>query len=168
LRLWRIDIDQFRSIEDQSIPAEGLVVLFGMNSAGKTSVLEAVEGVISQTASFRADPGAQDDPVVLGSVILSLSAANMTGSDDARLYLSLLRGDFSKSGIFGEPRQYPWDWLDDQHRESLENLDLHQTRTILADSLAASGNAGSAEDRKKLASSVFDLHRYISRLIAPA
>ena len=156
MRLWRIDIEQFRSVEDQWIPAEGLVVLFGMNSAGKTSLLEAVEGVIAQTASFRPDPGASDDPIVLGSVLFSLPAADVTGSDDARLYLSLLRGDFSESGIFGERPQYPWDWLDDQHRESLKDLDLHQAKTMLTDSLVASGNAGTAEDRKKLASSVFD------------
>jgi hypothetical protein len=57
VRLLRVEIERFRSIKDQWIPGEGLVVLFGLNSGGKASVLEAVENVITQASAVRADPG---------------------------------------------------------------------------------------------------------------
>ena len=41
MRLHAIFIKDFRSIRNQWLPADGLVVLFGANSAGKTSALEA-------------------------------------------------------------------------------------------------------------------------------
>ena len=72
MRLLNVEIEQFRSIEDQWIPADGLVVLFGPNSAGKTSVLEAVEHLITQAGTLRPDPGADEDPTVQGSVTFDL------------------------------------------------------------------------------------------------
>ena len=142
-------------MDDQWIPAEGLVVLFGANSAGKTSVLEAVEHVITQVGELRADPGAENDPFVMGSVWFQLPAVGAAGSEDARLFRSLLRGEHSKPGLFGGT-QYPWDWLDDAARGRLADADLDEVISILADTLAATGDAGSAEDRQLLARSVFD------------
>jgi energy-coupling factor transporter ATP-binding protein EcfA2 len=156
LRLIRIDIDQFRSIEDQYVPAEGLVVLFGANSAGKTSVLEAVEDLITSAGSFRPDPGAEEDPFVLGTVMFDLPAANMVDSGDARLYLALLRGEYCKPGIFGDPPEYPWGWLGEEYRASLKDADLEQAKAMLADALARAGDAGSAQDRELLSTSVFE------------
>lgn len=43
MRLLEVNISEFRSITDRKLKADGLVVLFGPNSAGKTSVLEAAE-----------------------------------------------------------------------------------------------------------------------------
>jgi len=143
LRLLRVDIEQFRSINDQWIPAEGLVVLFGANSAGKTSVLEAVEHVITQASALRADPGADDDPFVMGSVWFQLLAAGAAGSEDARLYRSLLRGEHSKPGMFGGT-QYPWDWLDDAACGRLADADLDGAISILVGALASTGDADSA------------------------
>jgi hypothetical protein len=156
LRLLRIEIEQFRSLEDQYIPAEGLVVLFGANSVGKTSLLEAVENLIAEAGSFRPDPGVEEDPFVLGSVIFDLPAANVADSEDARLYLAFLRGDYSKPGILGGPPQYPWGWLDEERRASLKDADLKQAKAMLTDALARAGDAGSAEDRELLSKSVFD------------
>ncbi len=47
MRLLQVNISKFRSIADQQHTAGGLVVLFGPNSAGKTSVLEAAEQLIT-------------------------------------------------------------------------------------------------------------------------
>ena len=41
MRLLGLVIEDFRSIRGQWLPADGLIVLFGPNSAGKSSVLEA-------------------------------------------------------------------------------------------------------------------------------
>ena len=60
LHLLGVEIEQFRSIEDQWVPAEGLVVLFGANSVGKTSVLEAAGYLITQAGVLRSDPGDND------------------------------------------------------------------------------------------------------------
>ncbi|MGN6796850.1 MAG: amidohydrolase family protein [Gaiellaceae bacterium] len=51
MRLLKIQIEDFRSIYNQSLPADGLVVLFGPNSAGKTSVLEAATELIRTSAT---------------------------------------------------------------------------------------------------------------------
>jgi hypothetical protein len=156
LRLLRIYIEQFRWIEDQYIPAEGLIVLFGTNSAGKTSVLEAVDDLITTAGSFRPDPGAQEDPFVLGSVMFALPAADFVDSDDARLYVAFLRGEYSKPDLFGGPPQYPWGWLDEERRAALKDADLDQAKAMLADALARAGDVGSAEDRGLLSRSVFE------------
>jgi SAM-dependent methyltransferase len=117
--------------------------------------LEAVEHVITQAGALRADPGADDDPLVLGSVWFELPAADVTGSDDARLYGSLMRGEHSKPGLFGST-QYPWDWLDDLARERLSAADLNEAISILAGALASTGDAGDSEDCQLLARSVFE------------
>jgi hypothetical protein len=155
LRLLNVEIERFRSIEDQWIPAEGLVVLFGPNSAGKTSVLEAVEHLITQACMLRHDPGADEDPIVLGSVTFDLPAAGVAGSEDALIYRSLLCGEYSKPGVFGDSGD-PWDWLKDGLSERLRGAGLDQAKSLLAEALARSGDAGSFEDREVLARSVFD------------
>ena len=89
-------------------------------------------------------------------MIFDLPAANIGDSEDARLYLAFLHGDYSKPGIFGGPPEYPWGWLDEERRGSLKDADLEQAKTMLADALAGAGDAGSAEDRGLLSKSVFD------------
>ena len=155
LRLLRVEIENFRSLEGQWVPADGLVVLFGPNSAGKTSVLEAAENLISQAGALRADPGADDDPAVLGSVMFDLPAADVVGSDDARLYRSLLRGDYIKPGFFGTTDP-PWSWSGKELHERLKGADLDQAKSLLSDALARTGDTGEAGDRECLAGSVFE------------
>jgi hypothetical protein len=155
LRLLNVEIERFRSIEDQWIPAEGLVVLFGPNSAGKTSVLEAVELLIMQAGTLRTDPGADEDPTVGGSVTFDLPAAGVAGSGDAVMYRSLLCGEYSKPGLFGDSGD-PWAWLEAGLSERLTGAGLDQAKSLLAEALSRTGDAGSFEDREVLARSVFD------------
>jgi recombinational DNA repair ATPase RecF len=75
VRLLRIQIKEFRSIYQQSLPADGLVVLFGPNSAGKTSVLEAATELIRTSATHRSDPGELDEVYAVGSLWFSLPGA---------------------------------------------------------------------------------------------
>ena len=156
MRLLRVDIEKFRSIEEQWIPAEGLVVLYGANSSGKTSVLEAVAHVITQAGEVRSDPGAEDEDFVLGSVWFELPAAAVAGSEDARFFVSLLRGEHSKPTMFGKSIQCPWEWLDDSARKRLAAADLGDAVSIVADALAADGDADGVADRQLLARSLFD------------
>jgi hypothetical protein len=155
LHLLSVEIEQFRSIEDQWVPAEGLVVLFGANSAGKTSVLEAAEYLITQAGVLRSDPGDNDDSFVLGSVMFDLPAAGIAGSEDARMYLALLTGEHSKPGLFGEPAD-PWAELGEGLTRRLTGTDLDQARALLAEALACAGGTDASEDRQILACSVFD------------
>lgn len=154
MRLIRVDIDGFRSIEDQWLPANGLVVLFGANSAGKSSVLEAVAEVITQAEAMRSDPGQFDDEYVMGSITFTLPDASSTGTQDAQAFASLLSGEQARSSLFGEPT-YPWPWLGEELRPSLRNAKVGQARAILATALAEAGSAGTARDRRLLASAVF-------------
>jgi hypothetical protein len=118
VRLLRVDIDGFRSIEHQWLPASGLVVLFGPNSAGKTSVLEAVAEVITNTGGFRSDPGQADDEYVIGSVTFALLKGGTAGTEDARTFASLLSGEQAGPPLFGGST-YPWPWLAEETRPTL-------------------------------------------------
>jgi energy-coupling factor transporter ATP-binding protein EcfA2 len=155
MRLLGFEIENFRSIEDQWVPADGLVVLFGPNSAGKTSVLEAVEHLVTQAAALRADPGANDEPFVMGRVIFDLPAADFADSADARIYRSLLLGEHDKPDKSGVSADH-WAWLDDRLTGLLQGAGLDQARSLLADAFVRAGDAGVAEDRELLARSIFD------------
>ena len=155
MRLLRVVIDEFRSIENQCVPMEGLVVLFGPNSAGKTSVLEAVEQLFTQAAALRADPADFSDVDVTGSVWFDLPGAGLPGSEDARLYRSLLCGEYGRAGGSGSSEDR-WGWLRDGLTAQLKDADLGEARLLLASALASAGSAGSMEDRELLARFVFD------------
>ena len=155
MRLLRVDIDEFRSIENQWLPANGLVILFGPNSAGKTSVLEAVEQLITQAAALRADPAETSELDVTGSVTFALLGADLHGSEDARLYRSLLCGEYARADAFGSSDD-PWGWLRDGLTAQLKGANLGEARSLLAGALASTGSAGAVEDRELLARSIFD------------
>ena len=155
VRLRGVKIDRFRSIADQWLPMEGLVVLFGQNSAGKTSVLEAVEHLITQAGRFRADPGEIEETSVDGSLVFDLPGAHIPGSPDAQIYRALLRDEYSRPGAFGKSK-YPWPWLDAELAARLKKADLEPAISLLSGALARTGASGTAEDREALANSVFD------------
>jgi len=148
MRLLQVNISEFRSIAEQVLPADSLVVLFGPNSAGKTSVLEAVELLIAPSEPRRVDPGAREDVFAYGSVFFELSGADLPGSADAETYRSLLCGEHGD-----EPT---WDWLEDGISERIRHATLSQAREHLADRLAGGGPAGTRADRILLARSLFN------------
>src|SRR6266567_3651524 len=148
VRLLRLDIAGFRSIRYQALAAEGLVVLFGPNSSGKTSVLEAAEQLIARSAIRRTDPAEVWELYAEGSVTFALPAADADGSSDAEVYRWLLCGDHSD--------ERAWDWLGDDTSERIRGAGLGDAREQLAARLAQSGVAGSRADRELLARSLFD------------
>src|SRR5580692_1010140 len=96
MRILGIAIEEFRSIRSQWLPADGLVVLFGPNSAGKTSVLEAAVELLRAGSHLRTDPGLLEDVWAQGSVSFTLPGAGISGSADAELYRALLSGARSR------------------------------------------------------------------------
>jgi hypothetical protein len=143
VRLLKIQIEDFRSIYDQSLPADGLVVLFGPNSAGKTSVLEAATELIRTSATHRSDPGKLEDVFALGSLRFDLPGAGTAGSPDAEIYRSLLCGEYTDG--------WAWDWLGQGTAELLKGARLDEARTYLADRLIQLGQVGEPGDREVLA-----------------
>ena len=95
MRLLGIFIKEFRSIRNQWLPADGLVVLFGANSAGKTSALEAARELLTAASSRRIDPGEpeEQDVSATGSIVFTLPDAGISGSPGAELYTALLTGE---------------------------------------------------------------------------
>lgn len=69
--------------------------MFGANSAGKTSVLEAAVELLTAASSRRIDPGwAEDhDMSAEGSVVFTLPDAVISGSPGAELYAGLPTGE---------------------------------------------------------------------------
>jgi len=103
MRLLGITIEEFRSVRGQWLPADGLVVLFGPNSAGKTSVLEAAVELLMAGSHLRTDPGLLEDVWAQGSVWFALPRAGISGSPDAELYRAFLTG--------GQAGGHGWDGL---------------------------------------------------------
>lgn len=148
MRLLQVNISEFRSIAAQQLTVQGLVVLFGPNSAGKTSVLEAVQQLITQAEIHRIDPAVPEEVHADGSIFFDLSAADVPGSADADTYGWLLSGEHSDERV--------WDWLGDGTSERVRHADLAQAREYLADGLAESGAAGTLADRALLARSLLN------------
>lgn len=148
MRLLQVNIFEFRPIVDQQLTAEGLIVLFGPNSAGKTSVLEAVEQLITRAEVRRTDPADPVEAHAYGSVVFDLPAAGVAGSADAETYRWLLCGQHST--------ERAWDWLGEGTSESIRAVGLTQARAVLAALLADSGAAGQQVDRVLLATSLLD------------
>jgi ABC-type Mn2+/Zn2+ transport system ATPase subunit len=150
-----INIEDFRSIDHEWLPADGLVVLFGPNSAGKTSVLEAAEYIVTQAGVLRSDPVDPEEAYVMGSIAFVLPAVHVEGSDDARLYRSLLCGEYVTPGVFDETDE-PWQWLGEGVRDRLKDMSLSDARALLVELMVKAGTAGDADDRRLLAASLLD------------
>ena len=150
MRLLGLVIDDFRSIRGQWLPADGLVILFGPNSAGKTSVLEAAVELLKAGSHLRTDPGLVEDIRAQGSVLFTLPDTQMGGSPDAALYRAFLNGR--------EPGG-DWAWEDVAAAGEaglLEGMSLDDAREWIVSRLVGAGGAGHERDREILARSVLD------------
>jgi AAA domain, putative AbiEii toxin, Type IV TA system len=146
MRLLGIAIDEFRMIRDQWLPAHGLVVLFGPNSAGKTSVLEAAVEILMAASRSRIDPGVLRDVFAIGSVRFTLPDAEISGSPDAELYGALLKGDYAGSR--------DWEELEYEAAVLLRDKPIDDAPEWLASRLGDAGPAGQHPDREILARAV--------------
>ena len=149
MRLLGLVIEDFRSISGQWLPAEGLVVLFGPNSAGKSSVLEAAVELLGAGSHLRTDPGLVEDVLAQGSVWFALPGAGIGGSPDAGLYRALLNGE--------QPGGWAWDDLAPAEEAGLlKEMTVDDAREWIASHLIRAGWAGDARDRETLARSILD------------
>lgn len=155
MRLLAIEIEEFRSIKDQWLPADGLVVLFGPNSAGKTFVLEAASELLRHESSRRfdhansrrIDPGVQQIIEASGSVVFSLPDAGTNGSPDAELYRKLLNGHYVDGTV--------WYKLAPDAADVLEGKAAEEAREWIAARFAAAGT-GPDPDRELLARAMLE------------
>ena len=150
MRLLGIFIEDFRSIRNQVLPADGLVVLFGANSAGKTSVLEAAVELLTAASSSRIDPGELEDyaSAPTGSIWFTLPDAGISGSPGADLYTALLVGEHAGGQA--------WKELAPDAAGLLRGKTAGNAREWIASRLVGAGRAGLLPDREFLARSVLD------------
>jgi hypothetical protein len=148
MRLLGVTIEEFRSIRGQWLPADGLVVLFGPNSAGKTSVLEAAVELLRAGSHLRTDPGLLEDVWAQGSVWFTLPRARTSGSSDAEFYRAFLSGEHAGSRA--------WDGLVPEAGDLLRGKTSDDMREWIASRLVDGGEAGQQADRAVLAQSVLD------------
>ena len=150
MRLHAIFIKDFRSIRKQLLPADGLVVLFGVNSAGKTSVLEAAVELLTAVSSSRVDPGGPEDEDVpaTGAIWFTLPDAGISGSPGAGLYTALLTGEHADGQA--------WEELAPDAAGVLRDKTAGDAREWIASRLVEAGRAGLPADREILARGVLD------------
>src|SRR6516162_2945251 len=97
----KLFVEQCKSIEEQEIPLEGLVLLFGANSSGKTNVLEAISEVLGSAFNSRYDP-AGDSLQIMGLVHFDLPRADMRREPDAEIFRALICGEYE------DGTNWPW------------------------------------------------------------
>ena len=148
MRLLGVTIEEFRSIRGQWLPADGLVILFGPNSAGKTSVLEAASELLRAGSHLRTDPGLLEDLWAQGSVWFTLPRARIDGSGDAEFYRAFLNGEHAGSR--------GWEGLAPAAGDFLRGKTTDEAREWIASRLVDGGQAGREPDRAVLARSVLD------------
>jgi AAA domain, putative AbiEii toxin, Type IV TA system len=148
MRLLGIMIEEFRSIYGQQLPADGLVVLFDPNSAGKTFVLEAAGELLRAASSNRTDPGTPEEVWATGSVRFTLPGAGISGSPDAELYRALLNGKYAGGRA--------WEGLAPEAAGLVAGMTAEDARQWIASRYVGAGQAGTEPDRQLLAYSVFD------------
>ena len=150
MHLLGIFIEDFRSIRKQWLPADGLVVLFGANSAGKTSALEAAVELLTAASSRRIDPGQpeEQDVSAKGSILFTLPDAGISGSPGAELYTALLTGEHAGGQA--------WKGLAPDAADLLRGKAAGDAREWIASRLVEAGRAGLLPDREILARSVLD------------
>jgi hypothetical protein len=155
MRLLGVTIEEFRSIRGQWLPADGLVVLFGPNSAGKTSVLEAAVDLLRAGSHLRTDPGLLEDVWAQGSVWFTLPRARIGGSADAEFYRAFLNGEYTGSRA--------WDGLAPETADLLRGKTADDAREWIVSRLVDGGQAGQEPDHAVLARSVLDPARRVLR-----
>jgi AAA domain, putative AbiEii toxin, Type IV TA system len=149
MRLLGIRIAESRMIWDQWLPADGLVVLFGPNSAGKTFVLEAAGELLRGADSSRTDPGLMGEVLwAAGSVWFTLPGAGINGSPDAELYRALLNGEYAGGRA--------WEGLTPEAAALLKGKSAHDAREWIAARFADVGRADLRPDREILARGMLD------------
>ena len=150
MRLHAIFIKDFRSIREQRLPADGLVVLFGVNSAGKTSVLEAAVELLTAVSSSRVDPAEpeDEDAPATGAIWFTLPDAGISGSPGAGLYTALLTGEHADGQA--------WEELAPDAVGVLRGKTAGDAREWIASRLVEAGRAGLLADREILARGVLD------------
>ncbi len=155
MRLLSVTINEYRSIDGASLPLEGMVVLIGPNSAGKTTALEAVSEALRAKGAVRVDPGDRDQPVHGAEVEFELPGAALAESDDRQLLRDLLAGRYGP-GAGHDAIVPPLAALDPEAVELLADCPLQEVTNYLVDEYVKRGNAGTPEDRRCLASAIFD------------
>lgn len=155
MRLLSVTINEYRSVSEASLPLEGMVVLIGPNSAGKTTALEAVREALRAKGAVRVDPGDRDQPLHGAEVEFELPGAALAGSEDRQLLRDLLAGRYGP-GAGHDAVVPPLAALDPEAVELLADCPLEEVTNYLVDEYVKRGNAGTPEDRRCLASALFD------------
>lgn len=115
------------------------MVLFGANSSGKTSVLEAIEEILTRKQRRRFDPAEGRDRVpISGYVWFELDKAHIPGHPDAELHRAL-------------KVESAWAIVGKGVSEVFRGATAQEVEDTVAMLLADAGRAGTREDRQQLA-----------------
>jgi hypothetical protein len=154
MRLIKFEFEDWRLLQHQDLPATGLVVLFGANSCGKTSVLEAVEELLTRKQRRRFDPAeGPGDPPISGYVWFELDQAHIAGHPEAELHRALKAGEVTETA---------WAILGAGVSATLRGASAQDVEDFVAAHLADAGNAGTADDRQQLAKALVSSRRFFA------
>ena len=154
MRLIKFEFEDWRLLQHEELAASGLVVLFGANSSGKTSVQEAVEEVLTRKQRRRFDPATgKGDPPVSGYVWFELDRVHVAGHADVELHRALKTAQMTEAAwaILGAGVS----------RTLLQGATAQEAEDIVASQLAANGSSGTPGDRDQLARALVSNRRFL-------
>lgn len=152
-----LHIGDYKSLKGARVPLDGLTVLFGPNSAGKTNVLEAVRSFISGADTDRVDRSdfnsahPDGDPYWIDSVLaIELADVDVSGHADASWY------DRAWTGELGEPISS--DGAPDELITARTEATADGVRARFVDELLK--GPGAKADRRLLAQAIIQARRF--------
>jgi hypothetical protein len=147
VRLRALVIEEFRSLAHVGIDPDGLVVLFGANSSGKTTVIDAVRELLAGQGEIRRDPFSNEgEPMVEGWVIFELVGMDLEDHPDREFYRRLFTGELSKGDV-----EWPWRFIDEGTVTLLRDLDVNEAQEYIVQAYAERPGPGTRDDRLLLA-----------------
>lgn len=148
MRLRLLAIDEFRSLANVRLEPDGLVVLFGANSSGKTTIIDGVRELLAGKGEMRRDPFGEEtgDPYVDGWVVFELVGGDVDGHPDRELYRRLFTGELSKGDA-----AWPWQFIEEGTVSLLQGLEIEEAQHFIGHAYAELAGPGRPEDRLSLA-----------------
>ncbi len=141
MRLVRLETGAYGPLAPATLPMDGLVVLFGANSAGKTFALEQVADLMVNR-SGRWDESTEDPHTPTGALYFQLEHVDVPGHPEADLYHQLLthRQFRVSTESAGPPLELDEVWLRD--------MDTREALTAIFEALMLTGLVGEIDDER--------------------
>ncbi|HET9731933.1 MAG TPA: AAA family ATPase [Acidimicrobiales bacterium] len=149
MRIVAVDLREFRSLKHAHLGLDGLVVLFGRNSSGKTTIIEGLREVLAGGERYRPDPFREPVDSVEADVWSELIGSELPNHPDAHLHRELFTG-----AMLPADDHSAWSFIDPDMGHELRGSSLETAQAVVAQCYSHLPGPGTLEDRQLLAEEI--------------